>query len=90
MTTIEGLQARLRKDGSLTLKIKVIPKSQRSEVIGILNDGSLKVKVAAIPEKGKANAELCSFLARLFKVPQRNVKVVTGESSPTKLVRLTA
>ncbi len=72
----------------MDIRVKVIPKSSRNEVVGYLDDGTLKVKVAAAPEKGKANAELCSFLAKHFHVPARNVSVVSGEKSHRKLVRV--
>lgn len=85
---LDAYQTRLDEEGSLSLKVKVIPKSQRTEIVGIMSDGSLKVKVAAVPEKGKANAELCTFLARSLHVPQRNVAVIAGETSQHKVVRI--
>ncbi|MEO8662201.1 MAG: DUF167 domain-containing protein [Bryobacteraceae bacterium] len=81
-------QAKLAKDKSLSLRIKVIPKSQRTEAIGLMTDGTIKVKVAAVPEKGKANAALCDYLAGVFGVPKRNVAVLTGETSHNKVVRV--
>jgi len=69
-------------------RVKVIPKSGRTEVAGTMSDGTVKIKVAAPPEKGKANAELCSFLAREFGVPQKNVQVIAGQTSPIKVVRV--
>jgi len=70
------------------LKVKVIPKSSRNEIAGRLPDGTLRVKVAAPPEKGKANAELCAFLARHFDVPKSAVRLVSGETSHHKVVRI--
>ncbi|HUQ93433.1 MAG TPA: DUF167 domain-containing protein [Bryobacteraceae bacterium] len=70
------------------LKIKVIPKSNRTEIIGTMGDGTLKVRVAAAPEKGKANAELLSFLARHYGVSRNDVSIVTGAASPLKHVRI--
>jgi uncharacterized protein (TIGR00251 family) len=51
-------------------------------------DGTLKVRIAAAPEKGKANAELCAFLARHYGVPKSAVTILSGASSPRKLVRI--
>ena len=48
----------------MDLKVKVIPRSRKTEFAGEMEDGSVKIKVAAVPEDGKANKELCSFLAR--------------------------
>jgi uncharacterized protein len=72
----------------VTLKVKVIPRSARSETAGTLADGTLKVRVAAPPEKGKANEELCRFLAAHYGVPRSAVTVVSGHTSALKLVRI--
>ena len=80
------LVARLRQDGRLALSIKVIPKSSRNEIVGLLEDGSLKVKITAAPEKGKANAAICAFLADEFDIPKRNVEIVRGETSSLKQI----
>ena len=50
----------------MDIKVKVIPKSSRTELAGQLPDGTWKIKVAAAPEKGKANKALCAFLADHF------------------------
>ena len=68
----------------LTLSVKVTPKSSRNEVTGFLDDGTMKLKIAAVPEKGKANAEVCDFLADQFGVSKRSVQIVRGETSPLK------
>ena len=82
------LRTRLTASGKLSLKIRVIPKSPKTEWAGILEDGTIKVKVAAVPEKGKANDELIRFLAEEAHVPKNNVQVVAGAASQNKLVRL--
>jgi uncharacterized protein (TIGR00251 family) len=73
---------------TLTLNVKVVPRSSRSEVAGTMDDGTLKVKVAAVPEKGKANEELCSVLAAHYQVPARDVTVIAGLTSTRKTVRV--
>ncbi len=72
----------------MDITVKVTPKSSRTELVGRLPDGTWKVKVAAAPEKGKANRELCAFLAAHFGVPQSRVKIVSGATSPLKRVRI--
>ena len=72
----------------MNLRIKVVPKSPRSEMAGEMADGTLKVRIAAPAEKGKANAELCKFLARHYGVRRQDVVIVSGETSPHKLVRI--
>jgi hypothetical protein len=39
----------------MDLHVKVVPKSAKTELIGVLPDGTWKIKVAAAPDKGKAN-----------------------------------
>jgi uncharacterized protein (TIGR00251 family) len=70
------------------LRVKVVPKSSRNQILGPMADGTLKVRIAAAPEKGKANAELCAFLARHYGVPKSAVTILSGETSPRKLVRI--
>jgi hypothetical protein len=79
----------LHRSGSVTLDVKVIPRSSRSEVNEVMDDGALKVKLCAIPEKGRANEELIAVLADYFKVPRGNVELLSGEASRRKRVRIT-
>jgi len=85
---LDDLRERLQKDGRLTLSVKVIPKSSKNEIVGLLEDGTLKLKITAAPEKGKANAEICSFLADAFDVSKRQVRIVRGETSPLKQIEI--
>jgi len=55
--------AGIRSRPSMDIRVKVTPKSSKTELTGYLPDGTWKVKVAAAPEKGKANRALCEFLA---------------------------
>ena len=72
----------------MTVRVKVIPRSAKSEVVGALGDGTLKVKIAAVPEKGKANDELIAVLARHFGVARGAVTIISGHSAALKLVRI--
>jgi hypothetical protein len=72
----------------MTRRVKVIPRSPKSEIAGEMTDGTLKVKVAAPPEKGKANDALCAFLAEHYGVPRSAVTIVSGHSAALKLVRI--
>ena len=69
--------------------VKVIPKASKTEFVGYLADGTWKVKVAAAPEKGRANKELCSFLAEHLGVAQSKVQIISGETSHLKRIRVT-
>lgn len=79
---------RRRLDSGSTFRVKVIPKSARTEIIGAMSDGTLKIRVAAPPERGQANAELCAYLAREAGVPPSAVEVISGQTAPLKLVRI--
>jgi uncharacterized protein (TIGR00251 family) len=72
----------------MTIRVKVIPRSVKTEIAGKMADGTLKVKVAAPPEKGKANEALCVFLAGHYKVPRASVTIVSGQSAALKLIRV--
>jgi hypothetical protein len=72
----------------MTLRVKIIPRSARNQIVGALSDGTLKIRIAAAPEKGKANEALCAFLADHYRVPKANVMVVSGHTSTLKLVRI--
>jgi uncharacterized protein (TIGR00251 family) len=80
---LEGLK---KKPRPLRLSVKVVPKSARNEIVEQQADGTLRIKVAAAPEKGRANAELCNFLAAEFGVAKSKVEVVAGHASRRKQV----
>ncbi len=73
------------EDSSLiSLRIKVIPRARRTEVVGMMDDGALKVRVAAVPEDGKANTELCRYLRELYG---GEWEVIAGNTGTRKVVR---
>lgn len=67
------------------LKVKVVPGASRTEVVGWLG-AALKVRVAAPPEGGKANREVIELLAAQVGLPLAAVTVVSGQSSPAKVL----
>jgi uncharacterized protein (TIGR00251 family) len=69
------------------LEIKAVPNARKSEVIGWLGD-ALKVKVHAPPEAGKANEELCAFLAGTLGLPKGSVRLARGASSRSKIIEI--
>ena len=69
------------------LEIKAVPNAPRSEIIGWLGD-ALKVRLQAPPGEGKANAELCTFLAKQFGLTKRAVTIANGDTSGLKRVRI--
>jgi len=69
------------------LEVKAVPNAQRSEIVGWLGV-ALKIKLHAPPVEGKANAELCAFLAQQLRLPQRAVTIATGDTSRERRVRI--
>ena len=75
---------------TVVFRAKITAKSRRTEVVGTLSDGeTIKIHVADPADKGKANSELRAFLAQEFGVPRDQVKIISGLTSPLKLVRIT-
>lgn len=72
----------------MDLKLKVIPRSPRTEFAGEMSDGTVKIKLKAVPEDGKANAALIAFLSGHYAVPQSAVEILSGATSQRKLVRV--
>ncbi|HTB19962.1 MAG TPA: DUF167 domain-containing protein [Bryobacteraceae bacterium] len=70
------------------IRIKVIPKSSKSELAGYLPDGTWKIKIAAAPEKGKANRALLDFLAQHLGVAKSRIHIVSGETSQLKRIHV--
>ena len=48
----------------------------------------MKLRIAAPPEDGKANAEICRFLTKAFKLPPGSVILKTGHSSKLKIIEI--
>ena len=74
-------------EASALLALKVIPNAPRNAVAGWLGD-ALKVKIHAPALEGRANEELCDFLAAQLLLPRRAVTLVQGGKSRQKLVRI--
>lgn len=69
------------------LAIKAMPNAPKNAVAGWLGE-ALKVKVHAPAIEGRANEELCEFLAETLDIPKRAVTLVHGDKSRQKLVQI--
>lgn len=88
--TQKNLISKISKDRYL--RIKVIPKSEKNCISEIIEDEegqTIKIRIKAVPEKGKANKELINFLSREFSIPKQNIEIISGASSPLKLLKIT-
>jgi uncharacterized protein len=72
----------------VSVRVKVVPGTSRSKVVGMLGD-RLKLAVAAPPEAGKANKAVCKLLANVLDVPARDVAVSVGTTNPQKTLTVT-
>jgi len=72
---------------ALEINIKVEPRSSRAGIVGPYGNG-LKVKLTSPPVEGKANKELIEVLAKGFKLRKKDVRIIKGEKSKNKIVRL--
>lgn len=74
------------------LRIKVIPKSPKNEIVEILEDQehgeTIKIRIKAAPEKNKANLELIKFLSETYQVPRENIAIISGQKEQLKLIRI--
>lgn len=72
---------------AVTLVLHAQPGARESAFAGLHGD-ALKVRLAAPAQEGKANRELCRFLAEAFGVPLAAVELLSGESSRHKRVKI--
>jgi uncharacterized protein len=73
--------------GRVRFAVRVQPRASRSEVVGIHGD-ALKVRLTAPPVEGAANDQLVELLAKVFRVARREVRIVAGGSSRSKIVEI--
>jgi hypothetical protein len=69
------------------LAIRVQSRAKRSEVAGE-RAGAVLIRVSAPPVDGKANEAVCRLIAERAGVPRSAVRIVRGESSRDKVVRI--
>ncbi len=67
--------------------VRVQPKASRVGVDGLHGD-ALKVRVHAPPVDGAANAAVIEVIADALGVPKRAVRIVSGDSSRSKVVEV--
>ena len=75
------------RGGSVRFTVRVQPRASRSEVVG-LHDGALRVRVQAPPAEGAANDALVELLAKLLDVPRKQLRIVAGARSRSKVIEV--
>ncbi|MFN2597323.1 MAG: DUF167 domain-containing protein [Pyrinomonadaceae bacterium] len=72
---------------SISFPVRVAARASRTEIAGG-REGALRVRVAAPPVGGAANEEPVRFFAKLLRVAARDVEIVAGRSSKSKVLRV--
>ena len=72
---------------SVRLRLRVSAGASRRRVLGV-HGGALKLSVKAPPEKGRANKDVVSLVAETFGLTPSDVEILSGETSPDKVVKL--
>lgn len=85
---LEKFIENLANNKEIYFNVKVIPGAPKTEIREEMADGTIKVAVAAKPEKGEANQELITFLAKVLEVRKYQVKIISGLSDKNKLVKV--
>ena len=69
------------------IRVKVLPRSSRNQVIG--KEGDLfKVKLTSPPVGGKANKSLIELLAKRLGIAKKRIEIISGKSARLKTVRI--
>jgi hypothetical protein len=77
--------------GGVTLAVRAQPGAKKTAIVGVYGDGDaaqLKIQVHAPPIEGRANTALIEFLADFFSLSRKNVELVNGELSRSKVFLL--
>jgi uncharacterized protein len=83
---VSGFDAHHRGD-AVRFSVRLQPRASKNEIVG-LQGISLKVRVTAPPLEGMANDALVELLSKELQTPRRNVCIVSGHSSRTKVVEI--
>ena len=70
-------------NNGIILRVRLTPNSSCCKTNGIFttpdNIDYLKINVISVPEKGKANAELITWLSKKLKIAKSDIKLISGE-----------
>jgi uncharacterized protein (TIGR00251 family) len=72
--------------GGAAFTVKVVPRANRSEIVGIREDGTIKIRLMAPPIEGEQNQELIHFLAEFLGVRVSDVEILGVLRNRTMLI----
>ena len=73
---------------SKIIKLKIIPRASKNEIMGEMADETLKIRLKSAPVDGEANEELIKFLSKEWKIPKSNIKIKSGKTSRNKVIEI--
>jgi uncharacterized protein (TIGR00251 family) len=76
-----------RRGDAVRFSVRLQPRASKNEIAG-LQGNALKVRVTAPPVDGLANEALIELLSRALNTSRRNVCIVSGHTSRTKLIEI--
>jgi uncharacterized protein (TIGR00251 family) len=76
-----------RRGDAVRFSVRLQPRASQNEIAG-LSGAALKVRVTAPPVDGLANEALIELLSRALNTSRRNVCIVSGHTSRTKLIEI--
>jgi len=76
-----------RRGDAVRFSVRLQPRASKNEIAG-LQGSALKVRVTAPPVDGMANQALIELLSRTLNTSRRNVCIVSGHTSRTKLIEI--
>ncbi len=75
------------REGAVRFAVRVQPRASRVGVDGLHGD-AIKVRVHAAPVDGAANEAVIEVIADALDVAKRDVRIVSGDSSRSKVVEV--
>jgi uncharacterized protein len=72
---------------ALIFEVKVVPASGKNKWM-LDKSGQLKCYLKNQPEKGKANKELISLVAKVLSSPQNHIEIIKGLTTRTKTLKI--
>jgi uncharacterized protein len=83
---VSGFDAHRRGD-AVRFSVRLQPRASKNEIAG-LQGVALKVRVTAPPVDGLANEAMVELLSKALDTSRRNVCIVSGHSSRTKVIEI--
>ncbi|MEI6166554.1 MAG: DUF167 domain-containing protein [bacterium] len=69
------------------IQVHASPRASKTQIQGLHGD-AVKIRLQAPPVDGKANETLIEFLAKTLGIPQRQITLISGQTSRQKRLNL--